>query len=216
VLARPPAGDADDLHRRHTDPQVMATLGGTRTHEESQRVLDAQLANWAADGFGYWLARNRFTGHFVGRGGLRRVLIEARAEVEVGYAFLPEYWGIGLATELAQESVRVGFVELALQDLVCFTPPNTRGSQRVISHTGFQQERDTFRVGRGAVLQTVGSVAGSLSVTLTRATPARSRRSARCRSMLTESPGCLSTDWYAPACTGRATPRNSRRSSRRW
>lgn len=142
LLTRLRAGDFDDLHRLHTDSQVMATLGGARTHADTQRVLDALLANWAMDGFGYWLVRDRLSGHFVGRGGLRRVLLEDRPEVEVAYAFLSADWGRGLATELAQESVHVAFAEIALPRLVCFTLPINRASQRVMHKAGFQYAGD--------------------------------------------------------------------------
>ena len=143
LLTRLHAEDFDDLHRLHTDPRVMATLGGTRAREETQRVLDGLLANWVSDGFGYWLARDRITGEFAGRGGLRRVRIADRPEVEIGYAFLSELWGRGLATELARESVRVAFAELGLPELVGVTLPTNHASQRVMEKAGFAYVGDT-------------------------------------------------------------------------
>jgi RimJ/RimL family protein N-acetyltransferase len=143
LLARLRAEDFDDLHAMHTDARVMATLGGVRSRADTQRVLDALVADWDTDGFGYWLARDRASGRVAGRGGLRRVVLEGRPEVEVGYAFLPEYWGRGLATELARESIRVGFAELGLPELVCFTLPTNRASQRVMERAGFRYVGDT-------------------------------------------------------------------------
>lgn len=143
LLTRLRAEDFDDLHALHTNAEVMATLGGVRSREETQRVLAALLADWEADGFGYWLARERGSGRFAGRGGLRRVLLEGRSEVEVGYAFMPELWGRGLATELARESMRVGFEELRLPELVCFTLTTNRASQRVMGKAGFRYVGDT-------------------------------------------------------------------------
>jgi len=143
LLTRLRAEDFDDLHAMHTDPRVMATLGGVRSRAATQRVLDGLMADWATDAFGYWLARDRASGRFAGRGGLRRVVLEGRPEVEVGYAFLPEYWGRGLATELARESIRVGFAELGLPELVCFTLPTNHASQRVMERAGFRHVGDT-------------------------------------------------------------------------
>ena len=137
VLTRLRSDDFDDLHRLHSDPRVMATLGGSRSRNETQRVFDGLLADWRSDGFGYWLARDRHTGHFAGRGGLRRVMIAERPAVEVGYAVCSEFWGRGLATELADESARAAFAELALDGLVAFTLPTNRASRRVMEKVGF-------------------------------------------------------------------------------
>jgi RimJ/RimL family protein N-acetyltransferase len=81
-------------------------------------------------------------GAFAGRGGLRRVAIEGRPEVEVGYGLMPERGGQGLATELAGESIRVAFDELQLPELVCFTLPTNRASQRVMEKAGFRYSND--------------------------------------------------------------------------
>lgn len=144
VLTRMRRQDFDYLHAFHSDPRVMATLGGVRSRGETQRVLDELAAHWEQHGFGYWMAHDRATGAFAGRGGLRRVVIESRPEVEVGYGFMSEYWGRGLATELAVESIRVAFDELKLPELVCFTLPTNRASQRVMQKAGFRYVGETI------------------------------------------------------------------------
>jgi RimJ/RimL family protein N-acetyltransferase len=141
-LTRMCADDFDDLARMYRDPQVMATLGGLRSALQTAEYLEVVFAHWVQHGFGWWTARDVFTGQFVGRGGLRHAMVEGRPEVEVGYGLMPEFWGRGLATELAQESVRVGFSELRLPELVSFTLPTNRASQRVMEKAGFQYERD--------------------------------------------------------------------------
>ncbi len=135
-------GDLDDLVRMYADPQVMATLGGVRTAEWVAEYLNRQMAHWDEHGFGFWTVRDRRTGKFAGRGGLRYATIEGRREVEVGYGFRQECWGKGLATELALESARVGFAELRLPELVSFTMTTNIASQRVMEKAGFQYERD--------------------------------------------------------------------------
>ena len=56
--------------------------------------------------------------------------------------FAAEFWGRGLATELALESVRLGFTELKLPDLVSFTLPTNRASRHVMEKAGFQYEQN--------------------------------------------------------------------------
>jgi RimJ/RimL family protein N-acetyltransferase len=102
-LTRIRAADLADLCRMHRDERVMATLGGVRGDEVSAEIL-AQLAHhWDQHRFGYWMVRDSGSGAFIGRGGLRRVVVGGVQEVEIGYALMPEHWGRGLASELARE-----------------------------------------------------------------------------------------------------------------
>jgi RimJ/RimL family protein N-acetyltransferase len=147
LLTRPTDADRPDLLAMHSDPRVMATLGGLRTREELDASNDRLLAAWEQAGFGWWIARHRADGRFVGRGGLRRLPINGRGEVEVGYGLVAEFWGQGLATELAAESVRVGFEVLGVPELVCFTLPTNTRSRRVMEKAGFRYERDGEHAG---------------------------------------------------------------------
>lgn len=142
LLRRMTTDDLDDLTRMHLDPRVMATLGGIRSPEQTREWLEQKVEHWRQHGFGLWLARERQTGQFAGRGGLQHVEIDGRDEIEVGYSFLPDFWGRGLATELARESIRVAFTVLNLPELVCFTLKTNRASKRVMQKAGFRYERD--------------------------------------------------------------------------
>src|SRR5580692_11143746 len=75
-----------ELRRMHEDPVGMATLGGVRTDEETDSFLERNLAHWDRHGYGLWIFRAKDSGDFVGRGGLRKVLIGTREEIEVAYA----------------------------------------------------------------------------------------------------------------------------------
>ncbi len=142
LLRRLSAADLDDFLIMHQDPRVMATLGGVRTPDETKAFLARLMDGWDQHGFGWWSIHLLDTGKFAGRGGLRRIVVDGRDEVEVGYGFLAEFWGLGLATELARESLRVGFGGLRLPNLVSFTLPTNLASRRVMEKAGFRYERD--------------------------------------------------------------------------
>jgi len=125
----------------HADPIVMATLGGVIDEAEAMRRLRQQEDHWAREAFGLWALFDRATGEFVGRGGLRRVTILGRDEVEVAYAFRAACWGRGLATELARHSLELGFGHLGLSTIVAFTMTTNLASQRVMEKAGFTYER---------------------------------------------------------------------------
>ncbi|HWG46916.1 MAG TPA: GNAT family N-acetyltransferase [Gemmataceae bacterium] len=147
LLRRMRAEDLDDLTRMHLDPHVMATLGGVRSPAETKEWLGRQIDHWEQHGFGLWMVREPQSGRFMGRGGLHHVEIDGHDEIEVGYTFLAEFWGRGLATELAHESVRVAFEILQLPEIVCFTLTTNHASQRVMQKAGFRYERDLIYKG---------------------------------------------------------------------
>ncbi|MDX2169891.1 MAG: GNAT family N-acetyltransferase [Deltaproteobacteria bacterium] len=152
ILHRIGERDIADLRRMHSDPDVMATLGGVRTDAVTQDVLEQLMAHWAEHGFGYWMAHDAQSGAFVGRGGLRQVVVGGGPEVELGYALMRPYWGQGLASELAQACIRIGFEALGRDDLVAFTLPTNDRSRRVMERNGFTYERDVIWAGMPHVL----------------------------------------------------------------
>jgi RimJ/RimL family protein N-acetyltransferase len=137
LLQRMTLRDLPDIARMQADAETMATLGGVRDAAQSRRMLEDWVAHWDAHGFGLWIARDAATNEFAGRGGLQHTVVGGRPEIEVAYGFLPAFWGRGLASELAEASVRAGFEELRLADLVCFTLTTNRASQRVMEKAGF-------------------------------------------------------------------------------
>jgi RimJ/RimL family protein N-acetyltransferase len=159
LLTRIGTADYAELCRMHRDPEVMATLGGIRSDEVSAGILAQLMAHWDAHGFGYWMAHDRATGAFVGRGGLRRVVVGGGDEIEVGYALMPQYWGHGLATELARECARIGFERLGQRELVAFTLPTNQKSRAVMQRVGFTYERDVIWAGMPHVLYRLRSAA---------------------------------------------------------
>lgn len=134
--------DLSELCRMHQDANVMATLGGTRSDERTREFLRTNLSHWDEHGFGLWVFRAASDRTFVGRGGLRHVKIGGHDEVEVTYALMPEFWGCGLATEIARGLVKIGFEQLALAELVTFTLTTNQASRRVMEKVGFAFERE--------------------------------------------------------------------------
>jgi ribosomal-protein-alanine N-acetyltransferase len=142
VATRLDEKDLSELCRMHRDADLMATLGGTRSEERTRQFLRTNLRHWDDHGFGLWVFRSASTRNFVGRGGLRHVRIGDQDEVELAYALMPEFWGYGLATEMARALLRIAFEELALAQIVAFTITTNQPSRRVLEKVGFTFERD--------------------------------------------------------------------------
>jgi RimJ/RimL family protein N-acetyltransferase len=142
-LTRLGPADLPDLIAFYADPEVTATLGGIAEPPWVEAYLSRQMEHWDRRGFGFWALREPGTGRFLGRGGIREAEVGGRLEIEVGYGLVRSAWGAGLATELARESVRVGFDELMLEELVAFSLPTNLASQRVMLKAGFRHEGDS-------------------------------------------------------------------------
>jgi ribosomal-protein-alanine N-acetyltransferase len=69
-------------------------------------------------------------------------------EVELAYVLMAEYWGKGLATEMARAILAVAFERLGMTDLVCFTLTTNRTSQRVMEKARFEHEREVVPAAR--------------------------------------------------------------------
>lgn len=137
----------DLLCHMHNDRQVMATLGGPRPDAETRAFLKRELAHWRSHGFGLWIFRDKARGAFAGRAGLRHIEIAGVDEVELAYALMAEFWGRGLATEIAAKLVEIGFERLGLGELIAFTWTINKASERVMQKAGFTYEHDFAHAG---------------------------------------------------------------------
>jgi [ribosomal protein S5]-alanine N-acetyltransferase len=136
-----------DLRRMDDNEQFMALLGGVRDKAGTVAYLEMNVKHWADHGFGMWMLRDATTSAVIGRAILRHLDVEGVDEIEVGYGFMPEYWGKGLATEIARECVRIGHQQLHLRSMVAITTPPNLASQRVMQKAGLAYERDIVHAG---------------------------------------------------------------------
>jgi RimJ/RimL family protein N-acetyltransferase len=62
-------------------------------------------------------------------------------DTELGYRFLPEFWGMGLATEAGHASIEFARADLGLRRLVAMVHPDNEASARVLKKLGFAVEK---------------------------------------------------------------------------
>lgn len=136
-----------DLRRMDEDDSFMARLGGPRDVDGTVAYLQMNLKHWADHGFGMWMLRDAVSKAIIGRAILRHLDVEGVDEIEVGYGFMPEYWGRGLATEVARACVKMGFGRLGVETLVAITTPDNLASQHVMRKAGLVYERDIIHAG---------------------------------------------------------------------
>jgi ribosomal-protein-alanine N-acetyltransferase len=142
----------DDMVRLLSDPRVAATLGGVPTPARVAAMIEQQAEQFEQHGFGFWVWRDKATDTVVARGGIQHTHVGGADEVEVGWAVVADRWGQGLATELGAASIRVGFEDHGLRDIVSFALETNLASRRVMEKLGLTYERDVDHAGLPHVL----------------------------------------------------------------
>jgi RimJ/RimL family protein N-acetyltransferase len=142
TLRRFTLDDAAFVLRLVNEPSFIANIGDkeVRTLEDARRYLTAgPLAMYGEFGFGLWHASLREGGAAVGMCGLlrRNVL----PDVDIGYAYLPEYWGRGLAHEAAAAVLQHAARRFALRRVIGVVSEGNAGSIRVLEKIGLRFER---------------------------------------------------------------------------
>jgi RimJ/RimL family protein N-acetyltransferase len=126
----------DPAWHRYIGDRGIRTVEGAREH-----ILKGPMAMVARLGFGFYLVERKEDGRPLGLCGLaKRDFLD---DVDIGYAFLPEYGGQGYAFEAA-----TGVLEharaLGLKRLVATVVPENDASIRLLEKLGLRFER-TFR-----------------------------------------------------------------------
>lgn len=131
--------DAEAFFGLRSDPQVLRY-----THEapaESVAAARRALATYPdfdRIGYGRWGCYLKDTGELIGFSGLK--WIEELGATDLGYRFLPEYWGRGYATESGRASLRYGFEEIGLERICGFVLPANAASIRVLEKLEFERD----------------------------------------------------------------------------
>jgi RimJ/RimL family protein N-acetyltransferase len=130
----------------------LATLGGIWTEAQAQEKLDWNIRQWEQNGHGQWLFFMKDSGHFVGRCGIRKMVVNAKEEVELGYSVMPELWGQGFATEMGTTAVQVAFEQFGYPSVAAFSLTDNAPSERVMHKLGFSFEAHIVHDGHPHVL----------------------------------------------------------------
>jgi len=123
------------------EPSWLRFIGdrGVRTLPDARRYLDdGPRRSYARNGFGLWCVVPKGGDAPVGMCGLLRR--DTLADVDVGFAFLPEAWGRGYARESAAAVLDHARDVLGLRRVLAITDPENAASIRVLERVGMRRE----------------------------------------------------------------------------
>jgi RimJ/RimL family protein N-acetyltransferase len=145
LLLRPwRESDLEPFAALNADPAVMEHFAKPLDRSESDAFVARIRAHFAREGFGFWAVEVPGVAPLVGLVGLARPAFEAHFTpcVEVGWRLAREHWGEGYATEAARASIRFGFEQLGLDEIVSFTVPANVRSRAVMERIGMTRSAD--------------------------------------------------------------------------
>jgi ribosomal-protein-alanine N-acetyltransferase len=142
VLRRLDLDDAPFVLKLLNEPSFIQNIGdrGVRSIEDAQRYLrKGPLAMYERYGFGLWHTARNSDGAAVGMCGLLRR--DNLPDVDIGYAYLPEFWGQGFAFEAAEATLRIAAKKFGLRRVIGVVSVGNVGSIRVLEKLGMSFER---------------------------------------------------------------------------
>lgn len=136
------AEDLDFSLRFQADSAIMRHIGdGARTPDQIRARHGQFIRHAARHGFSLGKVIVKETGSIAGQAGLIHLgFDDDNPEIEVAYAFLPEMWGKGYATEVARACVDWGFANLDVPRLVGLLVEENAASKAVLMKVGMKPD----------------------------------------------------------------------------
>jgi len=134
--------DLDAFAALSADPVVMEYLRPVDSRAASDAIAAQVRAHFARHGFGFWIVERSDSEAVIGVVGLAHVVFAApfTPAVEIGWRLAPAQWGHGFAAEAAAAALDDGFGRLDLREIVAFTVPANRRSQRLMRRLGMSRD----------------------------------------------------------------------------
>ena len=150
VLRRLTADDAAFIHQLVNEPSWLQHIGdkGVRTLDDARTyILNGPVAMYGRVGFGLYLTELKEDGAPIGICGLLQR--ETLPDVDIGLAFLPQFWGRGYAVEAATAVLEYGRSTFGLNRIVAITSLGNHPSMKLLEKIGFRFEKRIQLSARG-------------------------------------------------------------------
>ncbi len=131
--------DAAYMLRQLNEPSFIENIAdrGVRTLEQAETYLEnGPMRSYRSFGFGFWAVVEKCSGNTIGMCGL--VKRESLAEADIGYAFVPEYFGQGFAFEACMACLSAAANTFQLPSLMAIVNPENTRSRHLLEKLGFK------------------------------------------------------------------------------
>lgn len=142
VIRRLSVDDAEFILALLNEPSFLRYIGdkGVRNIADAARYIQTgPLTSYERFGFGIYLVELKESGTPIGMCGL--IKRETLPDVDIGFAFLPNFWSCGYAFESAAAVMNYGRDVLGLRRIVAITSPDNDASAKLLEKVGLRFER---------------------------------------------------------------------------
>lgn len=129
--------DYEGLFQLHSDPIVQKYTGESPVKTISEIIKGTKertFNDYKTYGFGRWAVILKSTDQFTGWAGLK--YLSEFNEIDLGYRFLPEFWGRGIATEASKAIIIYGFEVLNIEKIIAVAMVENTASIKVMEKAG--------------------------------------------------------------------------------
>ncbi len=142
ILRKLEETDAERLFLLDSNPEVMKYIGVPPISDlsESQKIIGIIRQQYFDHGIGRLAVIEKASGLLIGWSGLKLLTQETNGYknvYELGYRFLPEYWGKGYASESVRASLDFGFNDLKTEVIYAYAHSEHKSSQHILEKSGF-------------------------------------------------------------------------------
>jgi RimJ/RimL family protein N-acetyltransferase len=130
--------DAQFILTLLNEPSFLRYIGDKKVRDISgaeQYILNGPIASYKQHGFGLYAVELKESGTPIGMCGLLKR--QELAEVDIGFAFLPDFWNRGFAFEAAATVMKHAEDTLKLERIVAITSLDNDASIKLLDRLGF-------------------------------------------------------------------------------
>jgi len=145
ILRKLTRDDVDNIFLLDSNPDVMKYVGvpAVSNKAESEKMIDNILNQYQKNGTGRLAVIEKESNQFIGWSGIKLLTDEVNGfknVYELGYRFLPEFWGKGYATESAKASLDLGFNQLNADKIYAYADVENQSSNHILTKIGFDNK----------------------------------------------------------------------------
>ncbi|AZA99693.1 N-acetyltransferase [Chryseobacterium joostei] len=142
ILRKLEDNDAERMFLMDSNPEVMKYLETPVTLvEQSQNGIRMIQKQYVENGVGRLAVVEKESGLMIGWCGLKLLKKPINGHVEtldLGYRFIPEFWGKGYAWEAAVATLEYGFNDLNAETIYAYADAGNAGSNYILTKLGFE------------------------------------------------------------------------------
>ncbi|MBB4806103.1 RimJ/RimL family protein N-acetyltransferase [Chryseobacterium defluvii] len=144
ILRKFEENDTERMFLLDSNPEVMKYIGIPPVNDikESENIIKMIRQQYTDNGIGRLAVIEKESGLLIGWSGLKLLTqpINGYTHVyDLGYRFLPEFWGKGYAIESAKASLDFGFNELNADIIYAHAHSQNEGSNHILKKLGFEK-----------------------------------------------------------------------------